>query len=27
VGDPDLFSDPERATGILLEHRKLKQTL
>ncbi len=27
VGDPDLFSDPKRATGILREHRKLKQTL
>jgi peptide chain release factor 1 len=27
VGDPDLFSDPKRATAILREHRKLKQTL
>jgi peptide chain release factor 1 len=27
VGDPDLFSDPKRATEILREHRKLKQTL
>jgi peptide chain release factor 1 len=27
VGDPDLFSDPKRATDILREHRKLKQTL
>jgi peptide chain release factor 1 len=27
VGDPDLFNDPKRATDILREHRKLKQTL
>jgi peptide chain release factor 1 len=27
VGDPDLFSDPKRATEILREHGKLKQTL
>ena len=27
VGDPELFSDPKRATDILREHRKLKQTL
>jgi peptide chain release factor 1 len=27
VGDPDLFADPKRATDILREHRKLKQTL
>ncbi|MCP5533705.1 MAG: peptide chain release factor 1 [Akkermansiaceae bacterium] len=27
VGDPDLFSDPARATSILREHRKLRQTL
>jgi len=27
VGDPDLFSDPKRATEILREHRKLRQTL
>jgi peptide chain release factor 1 len=27
VGDPDLFADPSRATAILREHRKLKQTL
>jgi len=27
VGDPDLFSDPKRATEILREHRRLKQTL
>ena len=27
VGDPDLFADPKRATAILREHRKLKQTL
>ena len=27
VGDPDLFSDPKRATEILREHRKLKQSL
>lgn len=27
VGDPDLFNDPKRATEILREHRKLKQTL
>lgn len=27
VGDPDLFADPKRATEILREHRKLKQTL
>ncbi len=27
VGDPDLFSSPKRATEILREHRKLKQTL
>jgi peptide chain release factor 1 len=27
VGDPELFSDPKRATEILREHRKLKQTL
>jgi len=27
VGDPDLFSDPKRATEILREHRKLQQTL
>jgi peptide chain release factor 1 len=27
VGDPDLFNDPKRATEILRDHRKLKQTL
>lgn len=27
VGDPDLFSDPKRATEILREHRRLRQTL
>ncbi len=27
VGDPNLFSDPKRATEILREHGKLKQTL
>jgi peptide chain release factor 1 len=27
IGDPELFSDPKRATEILREHRKLKQTL
>ena len=27
VGDPELFSDPKRATEILREHRKLQQTL
>lgn len=27
VGDPNLFSDPKRATEILREHRKLKHTL
>jgi peptide chain release factor 1 len=27
VGDPDLFNDPQRATAILREHRKLRQTL
>ena len=27
VGDPDLFSEPKRATEILREHGKLKQTL
>ncbi|MEO5713895.1 MAG: peptide chain release factor 1 [Luteolibacter sp.] len=27
VGDPDLFADPKRATDILREHGKLKQTL
>jgi len=27
VGNPDLFSEPKRATGILREHRKLQQTL
>lgn len=27
VADPDLFSEPKRATAILREHRKLKQTL
>lgn len=27
VGDPELFSDPKRATAILREHGKLKQTL
>ena len=27
VADPDLFADPKRATAILREHRKLKQTL
>lgn len=27
VGDPDLFSDLKRATEILREHRRLKQTL
>jgi peptide chain release factor 1 len=27
VGDPDLFSDPKRATELLREHRRLKQTL
>jgi peptide chain release factor 1 len=27
VGDPELFADPKRATDILREHRKLKQTL
>lgn len=27
VGDPDLFSDPKRATEILREHRRLQQTL
>jgi peptide chain release factor 1 len=27
VADPDLFHNPQRATSILREHRKLKQTL
>ncbi len=27
VGDPELFSDPKRATSLLREHRQLKQTL
>lgn len=27
VGDPDLFSDPARATAILREHRKIKHSL
>jgi peptide chain release factor 1 len=27
VGNPDLFTEPKRATGILREHRKLQQTL
>ena len=27
VGNPDLFAEPKRATGILREHRKLQQTL
>ena len=27
VGNPDLFADPQRATAILREHRKLQQTL
>ncbi|MDX1680580.1 MAG: peptide chain release factor 1 [Akkermansiaceae bacterium] len=27
VGDPDLFSDPKRATGILKEHRQLKAAI
>ncbi|MGA0900522.1 MAG: peptide chain release factor 1 [Luteolibacter sp.] len=27
VGDPDLFSDPKRATAILKEHRQLKQAI
>lgn len=27
VGDPDLFADSKRATAILREHRRLKQTL
>lgn len=27
VGDPELFSDPPRATAILREHGKIKQTL
>lgn len=27
IGDPELFGDPKRATEILREHRKLKQTL
>lgn len=27
VGDPDLFADPKRATDLLREHRRLKQTL
>ncbi|MGL5016904.1 MAG: PCRF domain-containing protein, partial [Luteolibacter sp.] len=27
VGDPELFADPKRATEILREHGKLKQTL
>ena len=27
VGNPDLFADPKRATDLLREHRKLKQTL
>ncbi|MEI6654836.1 MAG: peptide chain release factor 1 [Verrucomicrobiota bacterium] len=27
VGDPELFADPRRATELLREHRKLKQTL
>lgn len=27
MGDPNLFSDPKRATEILREHRKLKHTL
>ena len=27
VGNPDLFADAKRATGILREHRKLQQTL
>lgn len=27
VGDPELFGDPKRATAILREHRRLKQTL
>jgi peptide chain release factor 1 len=27
VGNPELFADPKRATELLREHRKLKQTL
>jgi peptide chain release factor 1 len=27
VGDPELFAEPKRATDLLREHRKLKQTL
>ena len=27
VGDPELFADPKRATTLLREHRRLKQTL
>jgi len=27
VGNPDLFADPKRATEILREHRKIRQTL
>lgn len=27
VADPDLFANPQRATAILREHRRLKQTL
>lgn len=27
VGDPDLFADPKRATAILREHGRLKETL
>jgi peptide chain release factor 1 len=27
VGDPELFADPKRATGLLREHRRLQQTL
>jgi peptide chain release factor 1 len=27
IADPALFSDPKRATGLLREHRKLRQTL
>lgn len=27
IGDPTLFADPQRATAILREHRRLKQTL
>ncbi|HEY8991634.1 MAG TPA: PCRF domain-containing protein, partial [Luteolibacter sp.] len=27
IADPDLFSNPKRATELLREHRRLKQTL